>query len=195
MAWEEENIDAGLNLEEVSGRKRPLKLILFALVGLLVLGGGGYAVWLFFMKPKPANEATAEEGKEGEAGKSEGAAEGEKQGATPDPANANAGFKVDLDRFILNLADREEPRYLQTTLALEVDSQALQTELTAEADAKLYMVKTRDIINDVLRSKTAEEFNDPDMLREIRKEVVFRLNQIFSEGKVREVYITDMVIQ
>jgi len=194
MAWEEENIDAGLNLEEVSGRKRPLKLILFALVGLLVLGGGGYAVWLFLLKPKPAAEETAEGGKEGETGTGEAAAvEGEKQGGPAE--QATAGFKVALERFILNLADREEPRYLQTTLALEVDSQALQTELTTEADAKLYMVKTRDIINDVLRSKTAEQFNDPDMLREIRKEVVFRLNQIFSEGKVREVYITDMVIQ
>ena len=180
MAWEEDNIDGGVDLEEIGGKKSPMKMIIMAVVGLVVLGGIGYVVWMFFLKPKP--EPVDEEGDP----------EAEVVEEAPAPA---VGFKVDLDRFILNLADTVEPRYLQTTMSLEVDTVELQTELKNEEDPKLYMVKTRDTIIEVLSTKTADEFQDPDTIREIRKEITFRLNNIYQEGKVLEVYVTDRVIQ
>ncbi|MCB1052347.1 MAG: flagellar basal body-associated FliL family protein [Acidobacteria bacterium] len=169
MAWEEENIDTGVNLEEIGGRRSPIKLIIMGVIALAVLGGIGYAVWLFFLKPKPAEDSEKLIGEPTE----------QVETQTPQPTGSDTvGYKVSLERFIMNLADRDEPRYLQTTMVLEVDNQELQANLTAEADPKLYMVKTRDIINDVLRTKVAQQFNDPDTIKEIRKELVFRLNSV-----------------
>ena len=57
---------AGAEGEAAAKPKRSkLKLALFALVPLLVLGGGGYAGWAFFLAPDPAAGAAHGEAAEG----------------------------------------------------------------------------------------------------------------------------------
>lgn len=180
MAWEEESIDGGADFEEVGGKKNLIKMILLIVVGLTVLGGIGYAVYFFFLQEKPETEEAAVEAETAEVVEA------------PEP---ETGFKVDLDKFTLNLADKGEPRYLVARVALEVSTEALQTSMTDENDPKLHRLKTRDQILQILRSKTSAEINDPNALREIGKEVQFKLNRIYKEGKILNVYFVEFVMQ
>lgn len=68
-----------------------LKLIIILVVALAVLGGGGFAAWKFFLHPKDAENATAEN------------AEGHNPEAA---AEVDAGGQlVTLDSFVVNLSD------------------------------------------------------------------------------------------
>lgn len=180
MAWEEESIDGGADFEEVGGKKNMIKMILLIVVGLAVLGGIGYAVYFFFLQEKPEAEAEGEN------------AEVVEEVAEPEP---ETGFKVDLEKFTLNLADKGEPRYLVARVALEVSTEQMQTDMTDENDPKLYRLKTRDQILQILRSKTSDEINDPNALREIGKEIQFKLNRIYKDGKVLNIYFVEFVMQ
>ncbi|PIE90457.1 MAG: hypothetical protein CR997_05805 [Acidobacteria bacterium] len=190
MAWEEENIE-GAEFEEVGGKKSPVKMIVIGVIALLVLGGGGFAAWkLFFQEDKAALEEAIEEG-DNPAEQTPAQAAAPEKNTTP-PAT---GFKVDLKEFTVNLADPDEVRYMRVKIVLEVSTQELQQALLDEADPKLYMVKSRDLVLNVLRSKTASEMADPGNTKELRKEISVRMNSFLAEGQVMEVYLTDMIIQ
>jgi flagellar FliL protein len=181
MAWEEESIDGGADFEEVGGKKNLIKMILLVVVGLAVLGGIGYAVYFFFLQDKPEEEGA--EGAEAEV------AEVQEE---PEP---ETGFKVDLEKFTLNLADKGNPRYLVASISLEVSTEEMQTAMTDENDPKLYRLKSRDQILQILRAKTSEDINDPNALRELSKEIEFKLNRIYKEGKILNVYFGEFVMQ
>ncbi|CAM2068549.1 Flagellar protein FliL [Sulfidibacter corallicola] len=181
MAWEEESIDTGADFEEVGGKRNPLKLIIMA-VAVLALAAGGFFAYKYFTKEKPATA----EGEEGTGQEAE----------APDVPVPATGQKVDLDKFTLNLADKGKPHYLVTTIALEVTTEELKTALDDATDPKLYRVKTRDTILRILRAKTFKEINDPATLKEVSKEIEFKLNRIYNQdGKVMNVYFTEFMVQ
>lgn len=181
MAWEEESVDTNLDLEEVGGKKFPLKLILIVIAGLVVLGGGGFLIWKLLLSGDSAEPTDEPEKAE---------ARTEAPAETPE-----VGYKVDLEKFTVNLADPDETRFLVIKIALEVSTEQLVADIHSENDDMLYLVKTRDLILKVLRSKTSSEFSDAGNLEEIRREIIFGLNSIYKSGEVMQLYIVDMVIQ
>ncbi len=181
MAWEEESIEGGADFEEVSGKKSPLKLIIIIVVVILVLGGG-YFAYKNFMTSDPETEETAEK-------------KDEEPLPEDDEPEDEIGFKVDLEKFTLNLAGSTGSHFLVTSLSLEVTSQELKDDLLDVEDKKLYMIKTRNKILDILRKKTFKEINDPDATRVIAKEILFQLNKIYKSGKVRNVYFSEIMVQ
>lgn len=181
MAWEEESIDTGADFEEVGGKRNPIKLILIAVVLLAVVAGGWFAYKHF----------TKEEVAEGEKPES---TKGEKVEEVVEEVIPDAGFKVDLEKFTLNLADTGKPHYLVVKISLEVTPETLKTSL--ETDDKLYQTKTRDLILNVLRGKTMKEVNDAATMKEITKEIQHKLNRIYGDdGKVMNVYYTEFMVQ
>ncbi len=181
MAWEEESIEGGADFEEVSGKKSPVKLIIMIVAVILVLGGGYFAYTKFFAS-EPETEETAEKN----------ADEPVPEDDTPED---EIGFKVDLEKFTLNLAGGTGSHFLVTSLSLEVTTQELKDDILDVEDKKLYMIKTRNKILDILRKKTFKEINDPDATRVIAKEILFQLNKIYKSGKVRNVYFSDIMVQ
>ena len=122
------------------GGKKKMMIIVLAAVVLLALAGGGAAV--FMMKQKAAALA-AEDGDEDVA-----------------HAEAPAQAKVDpksppvfmpLDPFTVNLADRENERYAQIGVTLQIDGSKTSDQLA------LYMPAIRNNILMVLSHKTAAE--------------------------------------
>jgi len=77
---EKTGADTAANADAPKKRSK-LKLALFALVPLLLVGGGGYAGWAFYLAP-----AGAEQAEPGD----EHAAEGEAGHETPDPVQVSA---------------------------------------------------------------------------------------------------------
>ncbi|MDJ0840421.1 MAG: flagellar basal body-associated FliL family protein [Acidobacteriota bacterium] len=183
MAWEEESIESGVDFEEVGGKNSKLKLIIIIVGVLAILAAAYFAYTKFF-----AGEDEPAEGEEGTAQVDGGGAEEEA------PPPDTPGFPVKLDKFTLNLSGSATPHYLVTTISLEVTTQELKTAIEDPNDQFLYTIKTRDAILEILRGKSYEEVKDPATSVELKKEIKFRLDRIYREGKVKSVYFDQFLI-
>jgi len=158
--------------EEAPPKKSRLKLIIILGAGLIVLGGGGFFGYKFFLaKPKPA---VTEQGQEQ-------AKDGKKPG--------EAEVVYPLDPFIVNLADPLGNRYLKVKLVLDLGS----AEVQAEVEKKIPQL--RDTILLLLSSKLLAEVNTMEGKLKLRSELLYRVNQLLTRGRVTTVYFTEFVIQ
>jgi flagellar FliL protein len=130
------------------------KLIVFALIGVLLLGGAGVGA-LLMMKKK----AHAEDGEDG----GEDAAQVEHHAAKFDPKAAPTF--VPLDPFTVNLADKEADRYAQVGLTLEIEDAHVADQL------KVFMPAIRNNILLVLASKTANELLSREGKEKLAKDI------------------------
>ncbi len=105
---EDEDILEELEAAEATGGKKPIGMIIGIIVGLAVLGGGGYYAYLNFFQEKPAEEVPAE----GEKAKEE----------APVEEDLNLGVMFPMDPFVVNLAGSEGKRFLKVTLSLELST-------------------------------------------------------------------------
>ena len=103
----------------------------------------------------------------------------------------NAGI-VDLDPFVVNLADTEEPRYLRVKITLMVDDKTVVEEVIENATM---VSKARDIILQTLSRKTSEEILNEEGRGILRAEILEGLAPYFHEPKVIDVMFTEFVIQ
>jgi flagellar FliL protein len=179
----DEELELGAEAPEegqaAKGKSGLIKLIIIGVAGLLVLGGGGFAVWKFFLaKPAepPAAEATAKAG----ADKKEGEAK---------PAD-KPGTVLNLEPFIVNLADTSGKRYLKLTLAVDLKDEAAKKSLEAR------MPQVRDSILLLLTSKTYADISPVAGKLKLRTEVLRSLGNILgASGGVHAVYFTEFVVQ
>ena len=150
----------------------PLKLILIGVV-VLVLAGAGFVAWQLFLTPKADDmgvEAipTAEQEAELEDAMSETYA---------------------MDTFVVNLNDPGGKRYLKTNIELEYVSETLGEELARR------LPQLRDLILLLLSSKGLDDIQSVDGKIALRRELIQRINQTLTSGKIRNLYFTQFVIQ
>jgi len=146
------------------------KMMILGLVGVLLLGGGGGAAW-FFMGGEQA-----EEGKHAK--------------DTNEEAHADEpGPVVELDPFLLNLADRDEQRFLKVSIKLELDRPEEKTDYANKVPA------IRDVLLVLLSSKESQLLRTVNGKRRIREEIMVRVNGVMSKGKIANVFFTDFIIQ
>ncbi|MGB0909856.1 MAG: flagellar basal body-associated FliL family protein [Nitrospirales bacterium] len=163
--------------EEGAGGGSSKKLMLIIILAVAVLGGGGGAAW-FLMGSSGEEEAHAK--KENH----ETDAHDEDDGHAKEP-----GPVVELDAFVLNLADREELRYLKMTVKLELDRPEEKTDYPAKVPA------IRDALLVLLSSKESHMLRTTNGKRRVREEIITRLNGVLKKGKIANVFFTDFVIQ
>ena len=94
-----------------------------------------------------------------------------------------------MEPFIVNIADTNGERYLKIALQLEVTDQSVVPEL------ELFKPKLRDVVLDLLATKTYRELMDITGKQRIREDIASRFNALLNRGRVRTVFITDFVIQ
>jgi flagellar FliL protein len=154
--------------------KKKSKLGLLLVVGILVLllGGGGFLGWRYFMGGKAA---------------SANANSGDSAGTT-----GKVKSMMNLDSFLVNLADMDAARFVKVTFRLGLDESRLGEEYTGD---QVILAATRDRIISVLSTKTADEILTPEGKEQLRKEIREKVNQILPRGKVVEVFIMDFVVQ
>ena len=146
------------------------------IVAGLALGAG---VGLFVLGPKlaPASpargaaKAAKEEHKEGEKGKSEGAA------------------VYQLDNMVLNPSGSNGVRFLLVSVALEVKDEATLAMI------KTHDAEMRDLILRLFGSKTAEQLTEASARDGLRGEVIAAFDKIFPAGTIKKVYFPQFVIQ
>jgi flagellar FliL protein len=96
---------------------------------------------------------------------------------------------IDLDPFIVNLADQPEIRYLKITLKLEVENEAAAAELTAR------VAQIRDTVLVLLSSKDANTVRSPQGKFQLRDEITQRVNGLLPRPSLRSTYFTEFVVQ
>ena len=149
------------------------KLMVILLMGLLAAGGGGA---FFFM--------TSEDHEKKKTGQH---AEQTTEEAEPDPEQI--GPVIDLDPFVLNLADHDQLRYLKVSIKLQLDRPEEQT------DYKDKLPAIRDALLVLLTSKESRGLRTVDGKMLVRDEIGGRINAIMKKGKIRQVFFTEFIIQ
>lgn len=143
------------------GGKKKL-IIIIAAVLVLVLGGGGAAVLLLKKKPVDSEEDVADGGHAKPKAESH---EPAKPNVKRDPKHPPAF--VPLDPFTVNLADKENERFAQVGVTLEIEDAKVGEEL------KLYMPAIRNNILMVLAHKTAAEILTREGKEKLSKAILY----------------------
>jgi flagellar FliL protein len=172
MAEEEDILD---ELEGAEGGKKPIGMIIGIIVGLLVLGGGGYYAYTNFFQEKPAEEKPAE----GEEGKEE----------APPEEDLNLGVMFPMDPFVVNLAGSEGKRFLKVTISLELSTPEVRLEI------KENIQKVTDSILILLSSKPFEDVYSVQGKFKLKDEITTRVNRFLVVGHIKEAYFTEFIIQ
>ena len=148
---------AAADAVEVPRTKGGKKLVLIlAIVGLLLAVAGGAAV--FVMKRNAAAAAAAEE--EGDDPAAEHATAKKKD------AHAAPPTFLPLEPFVVNLADREQERYAQIGITLQVDDPQVAEQL------KAYMPAIRNGVLMILAHKTSAELLDREGKLKLADEIM-----------------------
>lgn len=148
------------------------KMMMLGLVGVLLFGGGGGAAWFFMGGEK------AENGKHAKAQD------------THEEANLEEpGPVMELEPFLLNLADRDEQRFLKVSIKLELDRPEENTDFQNKVPA------IRDALLVLLSSKESQLLRTVNGKRRIREEIMTRVNGVMNRGKISNVFFTDFIIQ
>jgi flagellar FliL protein len=95
-----------------------------------------------------------------------------------------------LEPFLVNLADKDESRFVKGTFQL-----GLAEELGEKEKDSVAVAAMRDSIITLLSSKTAEQILTPEGKDKLREEIRARVNAISPEVHVLEVFIVDFVVQ
>ncbi len=159
-------------------------LIAFAAVNVMAIGGIVWSVLSmggggFGGDAAPAAAATSEtEPTEDEATEDEPKAEA---------ADKTPGGVVNLDSFVVNLADLAKPRYLKVDIAIEVANSGKKHI----EDGK---VRVRDAVLTYLTGLTSEQTMGPLGKSDMRFALKQRINEALPEKSVKNVYFTQFIV-
>ena len=147
------------------GGKKFLLLIIIGVVLLVGVGGGAY-FFLFAKSTPPPEEQQPQK-----------------------PPEPEVGPFLQLDPFIVNLADPTGHRYLRAKITLEFrDDEAYQ-----KANERVPQIN--DAIIMVLSSKTVEEVLSPEGKMELRIELIRKLNELLGPNSIKNIFFTQFVVQ
>ncbi len=105
------------------------------------------------------------------------------------PPEPEVGPFLQLDPFIVNLADPTGHRYLRAKITLEFrDDEAYQ-----KANERVPQIN--DAIIMVLSSKTVEEVLSPEGKMELRIELIRKLNELLGPNSIKNIFFTQFVVQ
>jgi flagellar FliL protein len=149
-------------------------MIIGIIVGLLVLGGGGYYAYITFFQNKVAEEAPTE---------------GKESAPKEVKEEETLGVMFPLDPLIVNLAGSAGKRFLKVTISLELSTPEVHMELKANIQ------KVTDSILVLLSSKSFEDVYSVQGKFKLKDEVTTRVNRFLVVGHVKDAYFTEFIIQ
>jgi flagellar FliL protein len=151
--------------QDAAPKKRSKLPLIMGLVLFLVLGGGGfYAVYSGMIL-----------------GHSSGKAHVEGASDLPDIAF------VPLEPVTITLGPVSANSHLRFAAQLEVNS-------AYQADVVLLSPRILDVINGYLRAVEVEELGDPNALVRLRSQMLRRIQIVTGEGRVRDLLVTEFVL-
>jgi len=175
-----------------AGKKKGKGKLLIILIAALVLSLGGGGAAYFFMGRGDAAKGTSAKAKtaDGHGGDEHGTGE---DGEAHEPA------VVALPTFTVNLADKDAPRYLRTTVSLLIKDTEKAATLSGGGEHKaagepVRIAMARSAILELLTTKTAEELMSAEGKTALKKEIAARASKAF-KFKVNDVLLAEFVVQ
>lgn len=108
----------------------------------------------------------------------------------PQQQQAPVGAIWPMDPFIVNIQDTGgSDRYLKIVVELDISDKNCIAELNQ------LKPKLRDNVLDLLSSKSYKDIMDISGKQRLREEIMMRLNNFLTGGKIIKVYFTDFVVQ
>ena len=145
------------------------KFILFAVLGLVLLGGGGGAgYWVY------AGRTAAEAGDK-------------KKPEPPAPTRILA-----MDPFVVNLADGGGSRFLRVTLSLVVEDNEAAREIVEQ---EVVRAKVRSALLERLALQAADLLVTPEGKKELKKAIAEQASHSAHGLKVSDVLFSEFVVQ
>jgi flagellar FliL protein len=166
MAEQKEEAGTGKN-------KKKLFIIIGAVVLVLSIGGG-FGAW-FFLKEAPVPEDAQTPGQQ-----------------VPVPAlgqKTQIGPMVNIEEFIVNIISGDAAHYVKASLTVELTNE----EVTIEVEQR--MPQMRDAVLLLISNKTYEELQDLQGKKQLKAELLSKINSFLQTGKVTSIYFTNFVVQ
>lgn len=178
------------------GSKNTIILIVVAVVVLAASGGGAY---YYLQKSKVEAKTAAEKGKKGAALDDEEAPPEEEPVKKPKastldmPDDSNVKRVVEMQPYIVNLADAGEARYLRLTVSLGIGGEDGAEE--KEKPNPLFTTRVRNAMLAVLTTKSSTEVLTPEGKAKLRKDLLRAARAASEEPRVEAIYITEFIVQ
>jgi flagellar protein FliL len=182
--------------------KGSMKTIIIIVVAALVLvAGGGGGAYYFLQKSQAAGKTTAEKGKRGATSNEDeeaATADGEapvkkaKADALELPDDSLVKQVIELQPYIVNLADQGEARYLRLTVSLGIGG---EEGAESEKPNPLFTTRVRNAMLAVLTTKSSAEVLTPEGKAKLRKDLLRAARAASEEPHVEAIYITEFIVQ
>lgn len=178
-------------------------LIILALVIAVAIGGAGS--FFYFQRiakaktetPKKSkhtddaeqDDEASDKGKE-KSGKGEKKDDKEKSDSpiASLPKDADVKQIIEIQPFILNLADKDENRFLRLSVSLGLEE-------ASEKPDPVFIARVRNALLAVLMTKSSAEILTPDGKTTLRKELLQAVRAVTAEPPVLAIYITELIVQ
>ncbi len=158
------------NLEDKPAAKGGKKGLLFGLlVGALLGGASFYSVWSGMFDPAAMLGGEA----------------GSHTEATAGPAPVFAF--VAMEPIMISLPPGSSARHLRFLGQLEVDP-------VHQAEVTTLLPRVLDTLNTYLRAVEVEDFEDPSAIQRLRAQMLRRVQVVAGEGRVRDLLITEFIL-
>lgn len=135
------------------------------------------------------SDEAAEDEESGTAESAQPAGKKKKEFKFTPPDDKEVKHVIELQPFIVNLADREGNYYLRMTLSIGVG------ESKEEKADPLFTTRVRNAILAVLTTKTSEDVLTPEGKATLRRELLKAARKAVEEPKIHAIYITDLIVQ
>lgn len=94
---------------------------------------------------------------------------------------------VPIEPVVISLGQRGKSQYLRFSAQLEVDK-ALQAEAT------LILPRVQDVLNSYLRAVDVSVLENPEAMVRLRAQMLRRVQMVAGEGRIRDLLITEFVL-
>lgn len=149
---------------EAGARRSKRPLLIGLALALLLAGGGFHATWSGWVLS------------------------GGKQGAAiAEPGPLTGIAFVPLETMVISLGPKAGSRYLRFTAQVEVPE-------TASADVTALKPRILDVLNSYLRAIDTSLIEDPRAMARLRAQMLRRVQVVAGEGRVRDLLITEFVL-
>ncbi len=151
--------------EEQEPKKKKGKKLILIIIIAVAVLAGGAGAFLFFTKS------------------------GGDKAAKKEATKVEDGVTFALEPFVVNLSDPTGSRFLKVSLQLELSSPIVMEKAKAKSP------QIRDGVITLLTAKTSDALISPEGKLQLKDEINIRINQILGENSVKNVYLTDFVMQ
>lgn len=173
------------NKTEKAGSSKLKTIIIFILV-LAVVGAGVFIGYNKFLKKGNNNSNVQNQAVQTSAPQAQSQGQSSSDSSYLSQVVSSKTFQ--LDEITVNLSDQDAKRYLKADVYLGYDEKKLTDELT---DKKPVVM---DAVIGILSSKKASEIV-PKNMDNIKMQIIQKINPMLEDGKLSNVYFTNLIVQ